>query len=168
MTSTRTALHAQSSENENERKRQQRERERLEERLQREAEVTERREHRLMGVEGQITSEIERGRVGAMEYGVDSPFWWWAVKEREGRIRRLSLRLNTLCDGVLDLCSVAMSFSEHCGRIANLVSVSWEDVEAGYFVDILSLNGQFKELGEQLAQSSNAAKQLAVTMKAGT
>ena len=67
---------------------------------------------------------------------------------------------------ILDLCSVTITFSEHCGRIHNLVKKSWEDVEQQYASDILSLNAQFNELGEQFAHMSNASKQLAVTMKA--
>ena len=88
------------------------------------------------------------------------------MKESEGRIRRLSLRLNELCDLVLDFCEVCMKFSEECTNIYNAVKKSWEDVENEYAMDILSLNAQFTELGEQFLHMASASKQLSVTMKA--
>ena len=135
-------------------------------RMENEAHVAQRRQSRVMIVKSKISSEIQRGPRKMIEYVEDSPFFWSSVKESENRIRRLSLRLNQLCDMILDLCSVTITFSEHCGRIHNLVKKSWEDVEQQYASDILSLNAQFNELGEQFAHMSNASKQLAVTMKA--
>merc|ERR1712154_752541 len=128
--------------------------------------VAQRRQSRVMIVKSKISSEIQRGPRKMIEYKEDSPFFWSQVKESENRIKRLSLRLNQLCDMILDLCSVTITFSEHCARIHNLVKKSWEDVEYQYSSDILSLNAQFNELGEQFAHCSNASKQLAVTMKA--
>ena len=135
-------------------------------RMENEAHVAQRRQSRVMIVKSKISSEIQRGPRRLVEYVEDSPFFWSTVKEAENRIKRLSLRLSSLCDMILDLCSVTITFSEHCGRIHNLVKKSWEDVESQYSSDILSLNAQFNELGEQFAHMSNASKQLAVTMKA--
>eukprot|EP01083_Nonionella_stella_P098861 278086_1 len=135
-------------------------------RSQNEAHVQKRRESRVMIVKSKISSEIQRGSRRMIEYIEDSPFFWSQVKESENRIRRLCLRLNRLVDMILDLCSVTITFSEHCNRIHNLVKKSWQDVENQYSADILSLNAQFNELGEQFLHMSNASKQLAVTMKA--
>ena len=101
-----------------------------------------------------------------MFFNQDSPFWFNKMKESEGRIRRLSLRLNELCDLVLDFCDICMKFSEECTNIYNAVKKSWEDVENEYAMDILSLNAQFTELGEQFLHMASASKQLSVTMKA--
>jgi len=71
-----------------------------------------------------------------------------------------------VCDAVLDLCSITLSFHEHCRRIETLASSPWDDIEAEYSGDILSLSAQFGELSSQLSQMGGAAKQLAITLKA--
>eukprot|EP01084_Bolivina_argentea_P147941 258771_1 len=135
-------------------------------RLKNEAHVQQRRQSRVMIVKSKISSEIQRESRKMVEYLEDSPFFWNKMVESENRIKRLSLRLEKICDMILDLCSVTITFSEHCGRIHNLVKKSWEDVEKQYSSDIISLSSIFNELGEQFAHMSNASKQLAVTLKA--
>ncbi|ETO12863.1 hypothetical protein RFI_24513 [Reticulomyxa filosa] len=93
----------------------------------------------------------------------DSPFWWKQMIDCERRIKRLAKRLNHMCDLTLDFCGVCNQFSDHCANIYNAVKKSWEDVENEYAMDILSLNAQMNELGEQFAHMSAASRQLAVT-----
>ncbi|ETO25942.1 hypothetical protein RFI_11194 [Reticulomyxa filosa] len=92
------------------------------------------------------------------------PFWWSRVIDCEKRIKRLSTRLNHLCDLVLEFCDVCNHFSDQCSAIYHAVKKSWEDVENEYAMDILSLNAQMNELGEQFAHMSSASRQLAITV----